>query len=164
MCCDDQRTGHGEIDYRDARPHGNCTAEGTTPLWIRAMIFDRNGGTWTDTCTQSDHSSAAEMCAADNARLCTRDELAHGCASNLQCGHKHDFLWSGTPCEITAADAVKVAKTLIISANEFHTSADNTVSDGALRPPVESPPNLGRPYKATVVVYLNGGLDRCFIS
>jgi cullin-associated NEDD8-dissociated protein 1 len=160
VCCSDTPSGHGERNYNNARNKANCAAEGTTPLRIQSLILDRNGGPATAACVhENSYEEAAAVCAADNAHLCTRDEIAHGCASAVTCGHKHDFLWTGTPCNISSTAAIKFAQSLIVSTGEFHTTADNTMQGLDPRPPGPQVESLGRPYKAVVLLYFAGGLD-----
>ncbi len=160
VCCSNTATGHGERNYPNGRNKGNCASEGSTALRLNSMILDTNGGPGSDACIHAaTYAEAAAACAADNAHLCTRDEIAYGCASNVPCGHKHDYLWTGTPCNISSTDAVKAAQSLIVATNEFHTTSDNTVQSLDPRPSGPVVESLGRPYKAVIMLYWNGGLD-----
>ena len=57
-----------------------------------------------------------------------------------------------------ATEALRLAQALFATAAEFHSTNYNTPSNTArTAPPVT--PSLGRPYKAVIVLYLNGGVD-----
>jgi len=45
------------------------------------------------------HLSAAAICAANNGRLCTKEELLGDCTKHTGCGHDADLIWSSTPVE-----------------------------------------------------------------
>jgi len=41
-------------------------------------------------------ASAREICAKEDARLCTKEELMSGCTSGSGCNHDYDLIWSDT--------------------------------------------------------------------
>ena len=106
----------------------------------------------------STHDEAVELCAAIGGRLCTEAEILGGCVYATGCGHSWDHLHTSTECPDPVPNAVKVAQKLIIGAPEYHLSGKNILLDD-VRPEVPPIPNLGREFKAIVLVYLAGGHD-----
>ena len=166
-CCSDVRGDngeHGDLVYGMGHRFAAVAAI-SNPLWVGAWITEGCGSCDNNGCKNvccvldNDYPSAAAVCAADGARLCTVQELEAGCAGYNGCGHNADFLWSSTPCTVDATeDAQKLAVKLILGTSEFRTTADNRLkpSPRVPFPPVQS---QGRPYKAVVMFFLSGGAD-----
>lgn len=163
-CCSDTQDGHGDLNYGTGHRFAECAAV-TNPLFVGAWLTEgcgdcTNNGCKNACCVLDQEFLAAEAtCAADNARLCTVEELEAGCAGYNGCGHNADFLWSSTPCTVDATeDAQRLAAKLILGTSEFRTTADNRLMPTPRAPPpaVES---QGRDYKAVVLLFLYGGAD-----
>lgn len=57
-----------------------------------------------------------------------------------------------------ASEALRTAMSLFVASAEFHSTTINSLSETP-RQLSSSSPSLGRPYKAVIVLYLNGGVD-----
>jgi len=57
-----------------------------------------------------------------------------------------------------ASAALKIAQQMVMFTGEFHSSAESVITTTP-RPPAAIPASLGRPYKAVIVLFLNGGID-----
>jgi hypothetical protein len=45
---------------------------------------------------------AAGICAGDNARLCTLEEVQNGCTAGTGCSHDEDMIWTNATCPVAA--------------------------------------------------------------
>ena len=163
-CCSDEQDTHGDLNYGMGHRFAECAAV-TTPLWVGSWVLEGCGDCTNNQCKNQcciedvEFLAGEAACAADNARLCTVEELEAGCASYNGCGHGGDFLWSSTPCTIDATeDAQRLAAKLILGTSEFRTTADNRQKPTPRVPP-PAVQSQGRPYKAVVLIYLSGGAD-----
>eukprot|EP01043_Picozoa_sp_COSAG02_P000106 COSAG02_NODE_2_length_75708_cov_87.013953_9_plen_2901_part_00 len=163
-CCSDERDTHGDLPYGMGHRFAECAAV-TNPLWVGSWVLEGCGDCPNNGCKNAcciedvEFQEAQATCAADNARMCTVEELEAGCASYNGCGHGGDFLWSNTPCEVDATeDAQRLAAKLILGTSEFKTTADNR-QKATPRVPLPAVESQGRPYKAVVLIYLSGGAD-----
>jgi len=118
------------------------------------------------------YDGAVAICAADGMRLCTKDELlsegAAGCCST-GCSHDSAMVWTNTSLSLHSdthksmqADlqkkALQEAQKLFAVAAEFH-ATNMHVTRNMPRTPAPDTPSMQRPYKAIVVLFLNGGVD-----
>ena len=106
----------------------------------------------------STHGEAVELCAAIGGRLCTEAEILGGCVYGTGCEHAWEHLHTSTECPEPLPIAISAAQRLIIGAPEYHTSSQNIHTEG-LRTVLPSIPNLGRDYKAIVLLNIHGGYD-----
>ena len=157
-----------------------------TELWVGAMIDEdiprmdntlvdnRTAVAWADPLADDDgysgdnaysclhsrvYAVAEEACRADGARVCTQGEIEASCGNGQGCGHSTDFVWTSTECTIdTTLPALQLAQQLVMASAEFHMANENQPTN-SLRPPRPDVQSQGRDYKATVLIYLDGGLD-----
>jgi cullin-associated NEDD8-dissociated protein 1 len=107
------------------------------------------------------YAEAEAQCAAGGGRVCTRAEVEEGCVKSTGCSLDAAFVWTSdvTPEYPDAeSDGMKLAEQLIVASAEFNTAGSGATKTSG-RPERQVSPSLGRPYKAVVVVYLNGGVD-----
>ena len=103
------------------------------------------------------HGDAAEICAADNARLCTQGEIEASCTAYNGCGNRN--VWTSTPCSVDQSEeAQRLAAKLIIGSAEFRTQSDNRTRAN-MRPDAPVIISQNRSYRATVMIYADGGMD-----
>lgn len=60
-------------------------------------------------CEPMSWSSAHRVCAAKGARLCTLEEIAHGCASGSDCAGDGELVWTSDDCDDVGAEFVCTA-------------------------------------------------------
>jgi hypothetical protein len=129
--------------------------------WIDPLADDGGfTGNLAYSCLHSRVYAVAEAgCAADGARICTQGEIEAECAKGVGCGHNSDHVWSSTPCTLdSSSEALKLAIELVLGTAEFHSTNDNRMTE-EVRTPRQEIESQGRPYKATVLLYMDGGLD-----
>ena len=163
-CCSDTRDTHGDLPYGTGHRFATCAAV-TNPLFVGAWLTEGCGDCTTNSCKNAccvldqNYYAAEAACAADNARLCTVQELEAGCAGYNGCGHDADYLWSSTPCSVdNTEDAQRLAAKLILGTSEFRTTADNRLLSTP-RVPMPDIQSQGRPYKAVILLFMDGGAD-----
>lgn len=160
-------TGSYIADEDVPRTDRNSTDTRTSTRWIDP---DADDDGWEATRNIADkrayaclhsrvHAVAQAACAADGARVCSLAEIEASCGFNTGCGHNTDMVWTSTPCTVeTTKPALRLAQQLVLASAEF--SATNAIrATEEPRPPKQQQPSQGRPYRATVLIYLDGGLD-----
>jgi hypothetical protein len=136
----------------------------TEPLFTGLWVAEGCGGCTDDACRQAccvqqkTYPEAEAICAADNARLCTRAEIEGSCQADNGCGFMN--VWTSTGCAVgdTSAEAQRFATKLILGTAEFRTQSDNRMKT-AVRPAAPEIVSQGRQYKALVFIFMDGGAD-----
>jgi len=83
--------------YWEEKHEVRCCSESEKPGWVKQPWCDVWGESDLPACFhESTFEEAADICARNGGRLCTKEELEFGCASQSGCGHDQDLVWSGT--------------------------------------------------------------------
>jgi uncharacterized protein (DUF1501 family) len=168
-CCSDTPGGHGDRPYSAPSGHtAETCAAATDPLYAGTFVLENcDDANRNDCCAQNRNYVEAEaVCTADGARLCTAEEVEAGCVGFSGCSLERvatrgaqSFVWSNTPCYLDqTADAQRLATKLIVGTSEFRSTADNLLKS-TMRPGLLQVGSQNREYKATVMIFLNGGAD-----
>jgi uncharacterized protein (DUF1501 family) len=168
-CCSNTPDGHGDRPYSAASANTAATCAAVTdPLYAGTFILENcDEANRNDCCARNQNYAEAEtVCAADGARLCTALEIEAGCVGWLGCSLERiatrgsqAYVWSNTPCYLDqTVDAQRLATKLIVGTSEFRSTADNRLK-ATMRPGLLQVDSQNREYKATVMIFLNGGAD-----
>ena len=162
VCCSSERGNHGDMQYGVGHRFSSC-AEVTIPLFAGNWVAEGFAACDDNHCRNQacvndlNHGDATEICAADNARLCTQGEIEASCTAYNGCANRN--VWTSTPCSVDQSEeAQRLAAKLIIGSAEFRTQSDNRTRAN-MRPDAPVIISQNRSYRATVMIYADGGMD-----
>jgi len=118
------KTQEGETEYSDSVSADNsdlhevrCCSDVELPGWSKNFWCDVYAeSTFGKQCFhKKDYASAEAICADNNGRLCTKEELEQNCGAGSGCGHDFAFIWSSTNGDPTEMPTVVPSAVLSVS-------------------------------------------------
>jgi hypothetical protein len=92
------------VDAGEQQHLAKCCSDSALPDFVRDESASRNCPFvqmeyGEHECEPMPWTAAHRVCATKGARLCTLEEIAHGCTSASSCGGNGEFVWTSDDCE-----------------------------------------------------------------